>query len=333
MAWRDKKSKMSNSDGLGHLENTETEVVYLGTGVPQVLLYDDDDLSSILYGQRPKDPFRKVRAAMRRVHVALRRNDPTAIVLQAWKLLNDHRNEGDISVEVYRPSASIFALLPSIHLELSEEAQPCNSFELHERLWKMGQEFNDDNLFSAVGHRLSLHYEALQRSDDYRGVNDELLRIARSQHNKAEEAVRLSNLGFSYWMEEKWSRARYHFGLAVRMMESLDKHLEHVNVRLNLLICDFEEMLEKSDFRSIKKRWEEMQTLGKILKEKKDWRERKVLMIRARVKEKEGDIDGAIQLATEAIRIGETPGCDWYLKHDREYLATLETRRRRKNTH
>jgi tetratricopeptide (TPR) repeat protein len=293
-------------------------IKYLKIPIPEELTFDDNELENIIYNESPSSLMEKsqqARTIMRETIEAIGQyNLPQAFGL-AWVLMQKHPN---MPVDVYRQMMPFLASLPALFNQLAPEEHPCSWFDLHKKLWMLGMTFNDDYMLSVVGHELQLCCERIQNVEEYRKVNEVLREIARKQYKSKEEAVRESNLGFSYMMEGNWNSAINHFEKAALMMENINE-LELANIRLNIVISRFGERQWVYD----EDIWNAAASIGDYLKTHNDWRERKSLVCRARIKEKAGSLKEAIEFMREAVRIGETMN-DMYLETDRAYLIRLE---------
>ncbi len=186
------------------------------------------------------------------------------------------------------------------------------------KLWQDALLMDEKDLMKKAGFVLSHWCENHGLYQKSREVLGRLKLLYRELVDRPEEAGTVNGLGFTYLLEEKWKEAVPYFEEAASEFNKMHQTFRYANARCNYWTCRF----ELGDMGDLDETEKELKELSAILNGEGRWHERKPLILRAKLEEKKGNIDKAIILAMQAIKVtqkGETR----YPEFDGEYLEQL----------
>lgn len=291
---------------------------------PTGLLFDDEPLDAILYGAAGPAPssaslFDAARPAAERIARAVA-EDRIADALQAAS--------GLVGTDALAPAHALLPLLPLLR-ELIGNV-PCPIVDDHgidyavllRPLFELGCRTRDQPLVQRAGWPLYRWLETLGRYAEAREVIGRLLEVARREGKQVDQAMLTNNYGYEYLLEGNWEAAQPYFHRAAQMFERLGADLEVANARANGLTCRFER-LDPEAAASLQAELEEVLA---ALVSRGDWRQRKPLMLLARLAEHEGRLADAIKLAQRAV-IAARHTRTRLRQQDQDYLRRLKRQR------
>jgi tetratricopeptide (TPR) repeat protein len=192
---------------------------------------------------------------------------------------------------------------------------------LLEHLFAAGLACDENTLVERSGTLLYRFFEGCGRYADAARVVGTLLERAKIKNNRSDEAVLTNNLGYDHLLAGEWERAKGCFARAITLFADDHSGFERANARLNHLLARFERTGGAHPERFERKLYRFQAALGK------DWRRRKALIPLARIAERRGDLETAIQLARKAVEASDGIPTR-HLMDDREYLVRLEEGRK-----
>jgi len=292
-----------------------------GPGEP--LAFDDEPLEAILYGESaagptPADLFAESRPRIEAIRAAIA-SGRDAEALGAMRALHAQ------GLPIPEASAREFLGL----IERCVPLTPCALAVDHgvpyegilQPLFDDAVARDSEPLASRAGLLLSFWYEACARYGDGRAVLTTLLARAQRRHTLGDEAGFANNLGYIYLLEGDWDQAEPLFRHAVALVERQGDAARAVNMRANVLTCRFgrvglpaAEALES-----------EIEAVRETLARHNDWRERKLLVLQARILEHRGELEHAVERMDRAVHC--TNGVPSRLRlEDEAYRARLQDR-------
>jgi hypothetical protein len=293
---------------------------------PPGLVFDDEPLEAILYGEASPGPtapigFAAAHAEGTAILGLLAAGRHAEGVERAVNLL-----EGTDAV----PLETLASLSAWLGAQIPETPWPrvrdpaIDYGRMLRPLYRRSGELLAGELRGQVAIRLYRWLEAAGGYAEAREVILELLGVARRQRRAMDEAALTNNLGYEYLMEGNWEAAQPWFEKAERRFGILGLAVEVANVASNGLICRFER-LGAGAAEPLRPRIEAV--LG-VLEEASDWRRRKPLILLARLEAQCGHLRAAIRLAQRAVTA--TRGlATLHRRHDQRYLWSLRRKLRR----
>jgi hypothetical protein len=293
---------------------------------PRGLVFDDEPLEGILYGENARRPTRANLfwpglVWVREIKAACGAGDIRQAVTRASEFA---ANRYTLTPGMCRDLAPVMSAVVPSHPNPILEHDLSPLAPLVGALWSLALREKDKALQEALGTSLYRWYEHHQRYEDAKRILAILIEICRERHDEPDEAVLLNNLAFEYLLEERWQEAAPLFERAAALFKAHDQEYQHANSRANYWTCRFEtEELDGLD--GIEG---ELQTLGEILEKRPGWHARKPLILLARIRERRGKIKAAIGLVKRAVASARGSGTR-YPEEDARYLEELREKRRR----
>ena len=292
-----------------------------GPGEP--LVFDDEPLEAILYGASttgptPADLFAESRPRIDAIRAAIAggRDEDALRAMQALY-------GGDIAVpEAIAPELVQFIgrFIPQVPCPLAvEHGVPYDA--ILGPIFERAVALDHQPLADAAGTLLYRWHEACARYADARAVISTLLARALKRGGVAEEAGLTNNLAYECLLEGDWAPAEPLLVHAVELAEGAGSATEIANMRANLLTC----RIGQVGLSGAKALEPEIEAARKTLAEHKDWRERKLLLLQARILDHRGDLKQAIERMERAVR-GAKDVPSRHRLEDEAYLARLGQR-------
>jgi tetratricopeptide (TPR) repeat protein len=289
-------------------------------GNPIELVFDDEPLDRILYGigetgPTPASYYAVGRLYLRQISEALTKKNQAAVIEACADLA---ACKCPISIGMCSRLAAIFGtIIPMVpNPVLSIDLRPLRP--LLELIWEIALSKGNDALKAQIAIPLFRWFEHYGIYDEARRILSIDAHISADQGDRNGEAISLNNLGFEYLLEDRFPEALPYFDRAARLFEQTGAKAEQANSRANYLICMFQN-IDVSDAGPLEA---ELQQLAELLRRRGFWQERKPLILLARIREKQGKIDEAIELVKRAIKSATGSGTR-YPEEDAQYLGRL----------
>ena len=293
----------------------------LGDGKTPEIVFDDQPLEAILYGQdgggpTPATLFGRARELVGFVRDYYRAGGTEAVIDQC-KLLAGH----DISIS----SGLGFELAAVLTTIIPQYPNPVLRFNLAplrpllEKIWAMALENENNTLrqrIAAPFYRCCEHYGDYKKA---RQVLRWLLERNRYNGDQLDEAVTLNNHAFEYLLEGRFQEALPEFEQAANLFQALANPAQSANSRANYWICKF----ESSELDATDQVEAELKSLAEILTQARYWQARKPIILLGRVAERRGDLEEAILWAQKAVEACKGSGTR-YAETDEQYLQQLK---------
>jgi tetratricopeptide (TPR) repeat protein len=285
--------------------------------------FDDETLENILYGSESSGPT------------------PANLFLHSRRLVDEIwqvHHQGDISenlsllstIGAKKMSLSIpmaFKLAIVLGGIIPQYPLPVIRFDLWalspliESLWELALEKKDKDLQSAIGTPLYRWFEHLHQYGAARRILQVLIDRSEDPGDKVEKAVFINNYAYEYLLEEKYAEAAPFFEKAAALFKENSNRFEFANARANYWMCriavkpviDMEVLVE------------ELPEMEGVLIKFRDWRGRKILVLKARMAEEKGNVTEAISWMEQAIEAARESNTQ-YPELDRVYLKQLQLR-------
>jgi tetratricopeptide (TPR) repeat protein len=288
----------------------------------QSLVFDDEPLDGVLYGELSKGPtpadcFIPIKEHMRIIREAAQNRDRT-ILLETLTLIfsEDMPLHMPICDEIIDITETLIPIdpLPELSYDIS------GITPLLEKIWSLQKREHDYDRRVRIGNRLYRSYEHQGKFDKARDILNTLISLAQERHRRTSEAVYTNNLAFEYLLEEKWQSAMMLFQRAEKIFINEGDSYEVSNARANYLSCLFS-VCSASE---MAKHENELNELAQELSKDNNWRARKPNVLLSRIRESLGDIDGAVDYMERAINASEGKGLKW-TEIDKTRLSELNS--------
>ncbi len=296
------------------------------------LVFDDQPLEAILYGQKGDAPtsatvFGRARELLAPVRDAHRARDVQGVVDRCTPLVAD-----DLSI----PAGLCFELVGIVSAIVPQYANPLLRFDfrpllpLLEKIWAVALANDNETLLDRMATPFFRLYEHYGEFDKARQVLGWLLEKSRQHGDRFQEAISLNNHAFEFLLEGRFGEALSEFEQAANLFQSLGDSAETANAWANYWQCKF----EISDLEAPDKAEAELKKLEKTLtRSRYSSHARKASIVLAKIAEKRGDLKEAIRRTKRAIAAAKGTGTR-YPETDAEYLDHLtnqigKTERRR----
>jgi hypothetical protein len=197
---------------------------------------------------------------------------------------------------------------------------------LLEHMWDFAMQTRDKGLIDDVGSSLYRWYEHHRYYQKARRVLSKLITLFRNGKDRRNEATMINNFAFEYLLEGRWRPGIPLFEKAAKMFKDQNDKFEHANARANYWTCRF----ECDEFKDVEKSEKELKAIQKILGRHGDWRDRKPLVLLARIEEQRGHLNSAIRLVERGISACENSNSR-YPELDGKYLKHLKRKRDQEN--
>jgi tetratricopeptide (TPR) repeat protein len=288
---------------------------------PTEFHFDDEPLDNILYGAELNEPspanlFLPAWKNVRKILTACKAGNVTDIISAASELAgSDILLSGEMCYGISEAIGQLFPYYPNPVMK-----QDLSSLkDLFEKMWRLTRERKDMNNQHKTGTLLYRFHEYHRQYDDARQVLSRLIEISKDRNDRKSEALYLNNLGFQYLLEERWGEAIPYFEEAARIFKDAEISFEFINARANYWISRFNlDNLDDIEIIEIE--------LKEILREFKGsgrWYERKPLILLAKIEEKRGNINRAIDMVEKAIESAKDSNTR-YPEIDARYLNSLK---------
>lgn len=302
------------------LEDPVDPVSGAGPEEPWELVFDDEPLEGILYGEKRRGP---TRANLFWPGLAWVRGIKAACAAGNTREVLEKASEFSASGYSLTPgmcqdlAAVVKAIVPSQPNPILEhDLSPLGP--LLEEMWSLALREKDKALQDALGTSLYRWHEHHGDYEDARRILATLIETRREHHDEPGEAVFLNNLAFEYLLEERWQEAIPLFERAAALFKAHSVDYEYANARANYWTCRF----ESDDLEDIEAIEAELRTLKGVLTKRPGWHGRKPLILLAKIRERGGKIKAAIGLVKRAIASAEGSQTR-YAEQDGEYLEHL----------
>lgn len=286
---------------------------------PGDLVYDDQDLDQVLYGE-PQDNLPPVSIFSGKHDLFPKEGDtavlPLDVVIKGVELLNEGvpLSNGDLA------RLTLFArrCLPVWPHPPKEPISP-RVGDLLDRLQTIARERANDDLRRDA---CLLRWEYHEWRGEYGLARDALaivMQIYDRKGNEKEYGCALNNYAYQYQKERKWVEAAREYERAASIFKRIGDDTNYTNSQQNYWECRFEvDGLESVEFMK-----PEVERLVTSMHRRNDWRQRKGFLILAKIAEAENNLEDAVRLATLAVAVDKAANTI-YLEQDSAYLAQLE---------
>ncbi|MBC8459568.1 MAG: tetratricopeptide repeat protein [Deltaproteobacteria bacterium] len=283
--------------------------------------FDDEPIERILYGAALRGPspanlFLPAWKNVRGILTACKEGNVTDIISAASELAgSDILFSGEMCYRISEAIGQFFPYYPNPVMK-----QDLSSLKaLFEKIWRLTSEWQDVNLQHKTGTLLYRYYEYHRQYDEARQVLSRLIEISKDHNDRKDEALYMNNFGFEYLLEERWEEAIPYFEEAARIFQETNIAFEFLNARANYWLCRFE-LGNLDDVESIEM---ELKEILHGFKGSRRWYERKPLILLAKIEEKRGNIDKAIDLVKKSIKSAKDSNTR-YPEIDTKYLNHLK---------
>jgi tetratricopeptide (TPR) repeat protein len=188
------------------------------------------------------------------------------------------------------------------------------------RLWDHAVKYQEEDLLDLIGTSMYRWYEHHRRYEESRHVLEVLIRICREQKNRVGEAVLINNFAFEFLLEGRFKEAMPLFAKAEAMFREEGQRFEQANARVNWLECRF----GCNALDGMEQIEEELDALLAILETGGTRKMHKPFILLARIEERRGNLDRAIELVELAIQAGKNSRTR-FPETDALYLAQLKS--------
>ena len=283
--------------------------------------FDDEPLQSILYGEPTEGPtqanlYLPIRERVEKILIAYKDGYIQEAIQQAALLAS---SGSDISIGMYCEITEIMRSIVPDYTKAIIKYDLTPLQLLLEQIWRQSLEVKDKGLQKSVGTPLYRWYEHHEKYHDARMILRKLIRIYREEKSQTMEAILTNNLAFEYWLEGKKDDAVKWFKTAELIFQKDHDTFNVANSRVNYLMCKFD-LNDLDDTEEIES---ELKELAKMLSSSGLWHERKPWILLAKLEERRGKIEEAINLVKRAIESSKDSNT-WYSKQDEVYLKQLE---------
>ena len=283
-------------------------------------VFDDEPLDHILYGVGSSGPssanlYSAGKLYILKIDEAYRLGDIEKIIKLASSFSAD---KYPLSLQMCCRLAEILtAIIPPapksiLQYDLSGLGQ------IQENIWEISLKREAKETKVEIGSSLYRWYEHYERFADARKILCVLIDEMRKIKDWGNEAVFINNFGFEYLLEGKWQKALPSFEKAASMFSAHGDKINYANARANYLTCQ----IEIDNFKPTEDFITELESQQKTLIHYSDWRVRKLLIIRAKIEERRGNLSEAICLVEQAIKAGQNSKTK-YPEIDAAYLKML----------
>ena len=291
---------------------------------PGELVFDDEPLEGILYGEEARGPTRANLfwpglVWVRGIAAACGAGNIQEAVTRASEVTASGYT---LTPGMCRDLAAIIKAIVPGHPNPILEHDLSRLGPLVGEMWSLALREKDKALKDALGIPLHRWYEHHRQYDLARRILTVLIELCREQHNEPVEAILLNNLAFDYLLEERLQEAIPLFEQAAALFKAHGVDYEYANARANYWTCRF----ESGDVDDLEGVEAELETLGRTLAKRSGWHARKPLILLAKVREREGRIEAAMSLVEQAIASAEGSGTR-YPEQDARYLEELRAKR------
>lgn len=283
--------------------------------------FDDEPLDRILYGKdlsgpSPANLYLSARRSVEKIISSCREGKMIDAISAAFELGS---SETPLSIEMCRVIANVMSEVfpyypnPVIKYDLSG-LRP-----LFEKIWRIASEKSAIGLQGKAGLLLFRWYEHHGKYEEARHILTRLIELYRKECDRQEEAIMLNNLGFEYLLEKRWHEAILNFEKATEIFKEERITFQYANARANYWTCRF----ALNDFGDITDTETELKEIYQVLGGARQWYGRKPFILQAKLEERRGNIDKAINLVEQAIDSAKDSNTR-YPETDREYLEFLQ---------
>jgi tetratricopeptide (TPR) repeat protein len=282
--------------------------------------FDDEPLESILYshpsqGPTPANLYLTAQDDMKEIFASFEDDNIQTMIQKASELaMSGHKISMGMCYEILVIMKHIIPDFTNALIKF--DLSPLQL--LLEMIWKQSLEVKDEKLQKGSGTLLYRWYEHHCKYQEARQVLKKLLEIHREEGNRIQEAILVNNLAFEYWLEGKPADAIPYFEEAAKIFKEEDDSFNCSNSRVNYLMCK-SSLCQLEDNEEIEN---ELREHAQTLSSSGRWHERKPWILLAKIEERRGNIEEAINLVKKAIESSKNSNTR-YPEQDREYLNHL----------
>ncbi|EGV16150.1 tetratricopeptide repeat protein [Thiocapsa marina] len=269
-------------------------------GHREILFFDDAPLDAVLHGGPGSASSADLFAVRADERDAIARAWAEGRVQDALRRTDDLLASGGALTE--RETLTTLSRISGLIPECGWPIIPAGSYpyesilrEVFERALRAGQ----NGLAGEVGLVLARALEACGRFDGSSEVSMTLLTLARVRSNRIEIAQYANNLGYALAQRGLWSEAERCCEEAVAGFTAIEAPGRANNARANLLSA----RLDLYGFPDATSLEPEIEEVDRYYARAADWRQRKTLVLLARIREHVGDLDLALRLMEQALRV------------------------------
>ncbi len=288
------------------------------------LVFDDDNLDALLYGEAAPEPtpaalFAREREVMKRVSAAFAACKLTDAVDLLASLGG---SEFEMAESTGRDVLGYMrSLVPDIPCPvLTEDLRLL--LPLLSRLEALFQQPGSEVPLHATRNILYRCHEHLGNYAEARRELQHLVDRARKEDSPAALARFMNNLGFEYFLEGSFREAAPYFRFAARISARLNNGMETANMRCNYWAA----RMESIGVEACRRAEPEIQRHCDLLRAIGDWRLRKALVLLARFEEARDAPARATALVLEAMATAKNSRTKWP-EIDYAYLERLKRTR------
>jgi tetratricopeptide (TPR) repeat protein len=269
-------------------------------GHREILFFDDSPLDAILYGGPGSASSADLFAIRADERDAIARAWVEGRIQDALRRTDDLLASGGALTE--RETLTTLSRISELIPECGWPMIPAGSYpyasilgEVFDRALRAGKYA----LAGEVGLVLARSLEACGRFDGSSEVFRTLLTLARVRSSLIEIAQYANNLGYALAQRGLWSEAERCCEEAVAGFTAIEALGRANNARANLLSA----RLDLHGFPDATALEPEIEEVDRYYARTADWRQRKTLVLLARIREHVGDLDLALQLMEQALRV------------------------------
>jgi len=287
------------------------------------LAFDDEPLAQILYGKKlrgptPANSYLPARKQSKCV-LAVYAGGQITEALQLASAIG--RTQMTISYSTCHELLGFLEKIVPYQPKVIRQHDLSGMGELLRILWETALQANVPALQKKAGALLAHWYQHYGKHADARQIFQKMIEIYHEEGDHASEAGMINGLGFEYLLEEKWEEAAPHFEKAAAIFQKIGVQSRYANALANYWTC----RIESDDLQDLEESESLLQKIACILAEAPYWQRRKPLILLAKMKERQGDVEAAIALVERAIET--TRGNPTlYTAIDQDYLRHLRKR-------
>lgn len=298
---------------------------------PQKKLYfDDENIEELLYSDNPAGPssadiYLPLKEKMKEIRSLHESGD---IALFKSKIMDLFCAQDNLSSDIY---LQIIAWLRKL---IPDQIKPILQNDIHdigliiERIWFYSLKHD---LINQAGVMVQRWYEHNGNYTKAKEVLVIMIDLAIKQKERSNEALYKNNYAFNCLVEKNWKAAIPLFKESSEIFYELNNTFQYVNAMLNHWLCRIE-LFDSGESIKIE---EEINSLEEHIRESLEnqmnssgdyWHRRKPFILRAKIEERKGNYEKAIEYIEYAIKSMKDFKTT-YLEEDEKYLAELQKKR------
>lgn len=193
-----------------------------------------------------------------------------------------------------------------------------NFSEIIENIWIFAGNYGLEERFGVIVYRW---YEHNGNYPKAREILQNLIDIAEKNNDILKKGMYTNDFAFEYLLEQNWKEAAKKFKEAEELFRGKDEILFY-NAKANHWTCK----IENNDIDNIEAIEQELKSiLEKLRLSNSPWHVRKPYILLAKLEERKGNIEKAIEHVEKALSLTQT-STTLYPEEDRKYLNKLKTR-------